>query len=29
MTEYALEAAGEALDDLRSGRLTASAVLSV
>ena len=27
VTEYALEAAGEALDDLRSGRLTASAVL--
>ena len=29
VTEYALEAAGEALDDLRSGRLTASAVLSI
>ena len=29
VTEYALEAAGEALDDLRSGRLTASAVLRV
>jgi len=29
VTEYALEAVGEALDDLRTGRLTASAVLSV
>ena len=29
VTEYALEAAGEALGDLRTGRLTASAVLSV